>query len=229
MRCGRRCSKNTQAGKLDSQEAALFKKLRKAVLTLAANRFMYPGLATHEIAALTKRYGVKVWQSYLENNKPAADRLFWVYGPPCGVITIIGLEAHPESGKSRGYESVRFPRRARRKRDGPAPRKFRLPAEACRDDQGNVNCPASMRRGGDPGACLATEGFDREAFQRLFDFAPIEAVATGVSSSCLLGNCFRAGRTVDGENADRRRGVRGSGRYPSARMASNVTVSSSKL
>jgi hypothetical protein len=29
----------------------------------------------------------------------------------------------------------------------------------------------------------------------------------------LLGNCFRACRTVDGENADRGRGVRGSDQY----------------
>ena len=29
-------------------------------------------LQSHEISELSKRYGVKVWQSYLENNTPAA-------------------------------------------------------------------------------------------------------------------------------------------------------------
>ena len=55
----------------------------------------HPGLQTHEIEALTKRYGRKVWQSYLENNTPAAGRVFWVYGPADNEITIIGLEPHP--------------------------------------------------------------------------------------------------------------------------------------
>jgi len=85
----------------------LLKKLRKTVLLLAENPG-HPGLASHEISDLTKRYGPKVWQSYLENRKPAAGRLFWVYGPARGVITIIGLEPHPESGKSRGYERVKL-------------------------------------------------------------------------------------------------------------------------
>src|SRR5690349_7742328 len=82
-------------GTLDGDEKQLLKKLRKTVLLLAANPG-HPGLATHEISDLTKRYGVKVWQSYLENRKPAAGRLYWVYGPERGVITIIGLEPHPE-------------------------------------------------------------------------------------------------------------------------------------
>jgi hypothetical protein len=105
----RRLIARQEAGTMDGDETALFKKLRKTVLLLAANP-RHPGLATHEIEPLSKRYGLRVWQSYLENKKPAAGRLFWVYGPVRGVITIIGLEAHPESGKSRGYESMRLSR-----------------------------------------------------------------------------------------------------------------------
>lgn len=50
----------------------------------------------------------KVWQSYLENRKPSAGRLYWVYGPAKGEITIIGLEPHPEDKKRGGYQKVRL-------------------------------------------------------------------------------------------------------------------------
>lgn len=97
------------ADTLDGDELKLFGKLVKTALFLEENP-RHPGLASHEIAPLSARYGAKVWQSYLENRKPAAGRLYWVYGPGKGVITIIGLEPHPDSGKSRGYERVRLSR-----------------------------------------------------------------------------------------------------------------------
>ena len=84
------------------------KKLRKLMgkaMRLIAIDPRYPGLQTHEITALTRRYGMKVWQSYLENNTPKAGRIYWVYGPDKGDITIIGLEPHPED-KSNAYQKV---------------------------------------------------------------------------------------------------------------------------
>lgn len=66
----------------------------------------YPGLQTHEILPLTKRYGVKVWQSYLENRKSSPMRMYWVYGPGKMDITVIGLEPHPEDKKKGGYNKV---------------------------------------------------------------------------------------------------------------------------
>ena len=62
-------------------------------------------LCTHDIEALTKRYGQKVWESYLENHKPAAGRIFWVYGPDQNDITIIGLEPHPNDKKD-AYQKI---------------------------------------------------------------------------------------------------------------------------
>lgn len=85
-------------------EVKLYKKLGKAFLQLAGNP-RYPGLKTHEIEQLSKRYGMKVWQSYVENNTPAAGRFFWVYGPEKGDITIIGLEPHPND-KSNSYKKI---------------------------------------------------------------------------------------------------------------------------
>ncbi|TAE21042.1 MAG: hypothetical protein EAZ92_17390 [Candidatus Kapaibacterium sp.] len=92
---------------LSSEETALYKRLAKAILLLEANP-RYPGLQSHEIEPLSRRYGIKVWQSYLQNNTPAAGRIFWVYAPEKNDITIIGLEPHPESTKARGYESVKL-------------------------------------------------------------------------------------------------------------------------
>lgn len=101
----KRLLKGYRQDQLDAEDRELFKKLAKAVERLRDDPF-YPGLKSHEIADLTRRYGRKVFQSYLENNTPAAGRLFWVYGPGDGEITVVGLEPHPEDRKSRGYDRV---------------------------------------------------------------------------------------------------------------------------
>ncbi len=86
------------------KEARLYKQLGKS-MTLLSDNPRHPGLQSHEINALTARYGMKVWESYLENNTPAAGRIFWVYGPNQGDITIIGLEPHPDD-KSNAYRKI---------------------------------------------------------------------------------------------------------------------------
>ena len=83
--------KNNTANKEDEKQ---YKKIGKAFKLLSENP-RYPGLQTHEIDSLSKRYGLKVWESYLENNTPRAGRIFWVYGSEKNDITVIGLEPHP--------------------------------------------------------------------------------------------------------------------------------------
>jgi ABC-type phosphate transport system substrate-binding protein len=100
-------TQKADTGTLDGNEQKLFKKLAKA-LNLLRNNPKHNSLATHEIPPLSRRYGMKVWQSYLDNRTPAAGRLFWVYGPGKNEITIIGLEPHPEDNKKAGYEKVRL-------------------------------------------------------------------------------------------------------------------------
>ena len=85
-------------------EQKLYKKLGKA-LVLLSNDPRHPGLETHDIEALTIRYGMKVWQSYLDNKKPGAGRIFWVYGPDRNDITVIGLEPHPDD-KTNAYQKI---------------------------------------------------------------------------------------------------------------------------
>jgi hypothetical protein len=92
---------------LDKDEEKFLKKLAKILGYLSQNP-KHNSLVSHEIGVLSKRYGMKVWQSYLENNKPSAGRIFWVYGPGKTDITIIGIEPHPEDKKNKGYEKVRL-------------------------------------------------------------------------------------------------------------------------
>jgi hypothetical protein len=92
---------------IGAEDRELFKKWSKAIRQLRDNP-KHPGLQSHEISTLTQRFGQKVFQSYLENNTPGAGRMYWVYGPDDGQITVIGLEPHPEDRKNKGYDRVRL-------------------------------------------------------------------------------------------------------------------------
>ena len=86
------------------EEEQHYKQIGKA-LALISDNPRYPGLNTHDIPPLTQRYGMKVWESYLSNKTPGAGRIFWVYGPERGQITIIGIEPHPDD-KSNAYKKI---------------------------------------------------------------------------------------------------------------------------
>lgn len=85
-----------QAGKLTKNGEKLLKKIVKALRFLSEN----PGhnsLNSHEISALSTKYGIKIFESYLENNTPRAGRIFWFYDPNVkGQIVFAGIEPHPE-------------------------------------------------------------------------------------------------------------------------------------
>ncbi|MCD7736421.1 MAG: hypothetical protein LUI07_05605 [Lachnospiraceae bacterium] len=83
----------------------MYKKWGSALKKLSQDP-TYPGLQTHEIEPLTRRYGVRVWQSYLENRKSGAMRMYWVYGSGKQEITVIGLELHPEDKKKGAYDRI---------------------------------------------------------------------------------------------------------------------------
>ena len=87
-----------------NEEQQLYKKIGKALMLLSNNP-RHPGLCSHDIKDLSKRYGIKVWESYLENKTPGAGRLFWVYDPDRQDITVIGLEPHPNDKKD-AYEKI---------------------------------------------------------------------------------------------------------------------------
>jgi hypothetical protein len=94
-----------EQGKLPKDEEKYFKKLVKVLGYLEVNP-RHNSLESHEIPPLSRRYGMKVWQSYLENQTPAAGRIFWAYGPDKGEITILAVEPHPEDRKHGGYDRI---------------------------------------------------------------------------------------------------------------------------
>ena len=98
--------KKYESRKLTGKEKILFKKLIKAFRLLESDP-RSNSLQTHEIDALSKKYGFKVFQSYLENNVPAAGRIFWAYGQEKGQITILAIEPHPEM-KSKSYARIKL-------------------------------------------------------------------------------------------------------------------------
>lgn len=103
-------------GKLSGKEKKLFTKLVKTLKLLETNP-RSNSLATHDIDALSLKYGFKVFQSYLENKVPSAGRIFWAYGPEKAQITILAIEPHPDM-KSRSYSRIRlakFPDRRKKK------------------------------------------------------------------------------------------------------------------
>ena len=57
------CSK-VDSGTATKDEIKLYKKMGKAMYHISRNP-RHPGLETHEITSLSRRYGQKVWQSYL--------------------------------------------------------------------------------------------------------------------------------------------------------------------
>ena len=111
-------STRKQQGKLDKDEEKFFKKLVKTLAFLSQNP-RHPGLASHEIDDLTRGHGIKIFQSYLENNTPAAGRLFWAYGPNKGDITVLAIEPHPEDQKRGSYQRIKLSKLPSAKPENP--------------------------------------------------------------------------------------------------------------
>jgi len=96
-----------ESGSLGQAEQKLFKKLIKTLGCLAANP-KHNSLASHEIDELSRKYGMKIFQSYLENRTPGAGRIFWAYGPDKDEITVLAIEPHPEDKKRGAYERIKL-------------------------------------------------------------------------------------------------------------------------
>jgi len=95
------------AGKLDRDEEKFFKKLVKVLGYLQDNP-RHNSLSSHEIDDLSRKYCMKIFESYLENRTPAAGRIFWSYGPEKGDITLLAIEPHPEDKKRGAYERIKL-------------------------------------------------------------------------------------------------------------------------
>lgn len=97
--------KKASEATLTKEEGNLLKLWVKAIERLMENP-KHPALETHEIEDLTKKFGDRIWQSYLNNNSNNITyRLFWAYGPQQGEITMLALEAHPNN-KKHSYKKI---------------------------------------------------------------------------------------------------------------------------
>lgn len=71
-----------------------YKAVKKTLKFLAKDP-RHNSLQTHEFTSLKGPKGEKVFEAYAEQNTPAAYRVFFLYGPSPGIITIIAITPHP--------------------------------------------------------------------------------------------------------------------------------------
>lgn len=81
---------NLRALERDKGREKRLKAVRKALGFLEVNP-----LNTHKYSSLKGPKGEEVFEAYAENNTPAANRIFWHYGPGKNEITVIAITAHP--------------------------------------------------------------------------------------------------------------------------------------
>jgi hypothetical protein len=81
-------STRKQAGRLGKDEEKFFKKLVKVLGYLSSDP-RHNSLSSHEISDLSRKHGLKIFQSYLENNTPGPRR----HHGPCGRTASRGQKA----------------------------------------------------------------------------------------------------------------------------------------
>ncbi len=82
----------------------VLRQVRKTLGYLETN-LRAKSLQTREFESLTRRYGKKVFEAYVQQETPGAYRIFWHYGPDeidsngerIAIITIVTIISHPES------------------------------------------------------------------------------------------------------------------------------------
>ena len=80
----------------------VLKQVRKTLGYLETN-LRSPSLQTHKYESLTKRYGIEVFEAYVQQDTPGAYRVFWHYRPDevtearkrVPIITIVAVIPHP--------------------------------------------------------------------------------------------------------------------------------------
>ena len=78
----------------DPSQKAILKAVRKTLGFMETN-LRHPSLNTHEFTSLKGPNGEKVFEAYVQQKTPAADRIFWYDGPDRKQITIIAVTPHP--------------------------------------------------------------------------------------------------------------------------------------
>lgn len=71
------------------------KKVLKTLGLIESNP-RHPGLRTHKFQSLSGPNGEDVFEAYVEQETPAAWRVFWFYGPTRSTICILTIARHPD-------------------------------------------------------------------------------------------------------------------------------------
>ena len=79
---------------LGQTDPSKLKKVHKTFGLLQTNP-KHPSLQTHEYRSLKGPNGEKIFEAYVENNTPAAFRVFWYYGTGRETITVVAVTSHP--------------------------------------------------------------------------------------------------------------------------------------
>lgn len=77
-----------------SDDLDYLEKNKKALGYLSINP-RHPSLNTHKYTSLIGPNKEEIFETYAENKKPAAYRIFWYYGPKKNQITILAITPHP--------------------------------------------------------------------------------------------------------------------------------------
>jgi len=79
---------------LEKAKTKQFRAVDKALDFLASNP-RHSGLNSHKYVSQKGPGGCDLWESYAENATPGAYRIFWIYGPGKGRITVAAIVPHP--------------------------------------------------------------------------------------------------------------------------------------
>ena len=85
---------NLKELKDDHHLAKRFKAVSKSLKFLQENP-RHPGLQTHEFSSFKGPDGEKVFESYAEQDTPAAYRIFFYYGQEKGELVVVTITPHP--------------------------------------------------------------------------------------------------------------------------------------
>ena len=96
---------NAQLERIENEPALkrILSQVRKTLGYLETN-LRAKSLQTHKYDSLSRRYGIEVFEAYVQQDTPGAYRVFWHYGPDetdkdgkrIPVITIITIVPHPK-------------------------------------------------------------------------------------------------------------------------------------
>ncbi len=86
----------------DPSLKGVLKQVRKTLGYLQTN-LRAKSLQNHEFVSLSRRYGQKVFEAYVQQDTPGAYRTFWHYGPDemdgdgkrKAIITVVLITPHP--------------------------------------------------------------------------------------------------------------------------------------